>query len=304
MASAVKLGGVIPAIVTPMDEKGNIDLALLKKQAEYLISCGVNGLFVCGGTGEGAYLTTDEKHDVMREIKRIPAVKNGSVFTCLAAINSNTRAAMAEIKALSSLKPDFFVATAPYYHAMTQKDLIAHYESIAQTASAPLIVYNIPSTTHNYIELDTVKTLSKLPNVAGVKDSSGNFINFSRGLFGERTQGFAWIQGEDYLCGPAMLCGGDGMVSGLSNARAEAYVALYRAALAGDTKTVMNCQAQINQLYGIIHAVGNGNAAIKAATEYYGRGARYMRTMSQTVTSEQYAAVSRVLAEYDKVYGA
>lgn len=304
MTTTAKLRGVIPAIITPMDENGNIDRSLLRKQADYLISCGVNGLFVCGGTGEGAYLTTDEKCEVMREIKQIPAVKNGSVFTCLAAINSNTRAALAEIRTFAPLKPDFFVATAPYYHAMTQKDLIAHYEAVAQAASAPIIVYNIPSTTHNYIELDTVQTLSKLPNVAGVKDSSGNFIHFSRGLFGERNHGFSWIQGEDYLCGPAMLCGGDGMVSGLSNARAEAYVALYRAAVEGDAESVMHCQAQINNLYGIIHAVGNGNAAIKAATEYYGRGARYMRTSSQTVTSEQYASVSSVLAAHDKTFGA
>lgn len=303
MSTKAKLCGVIPAIVTPMDKNGDMDTTLLKKQAEYLISCGVNGLFVCGGTGEGAYLTTEEKIEALRTIKQIKQVQDGSVFTCMAAINSNTRAALAEIEQFASLNPDFFVATAPFYHAMTQKDLYAHYKAIAAAASAPIIVYNIPSTTHNYIELDTVKALSELPNVAGTKDSSGNFVNFSRGLFGERKAGFSWIQGEDYLCAPALLCSGDGMVSGLSNARAEAYVEMYKASVAGDSKKVMACQAQVNDLYRIIHAVGNGNAAIKAATEYYKRGSRYMRTASQTVTDEQYAAVAKVLSEYDAKYG-
>ena len=248
-------------------------------------------------------MTTEEKVEILKTIKQIKQIQDGSVFTCVAAINSNTRATLAEIEMLAPLKPDFFVATAPFYHAMTQKDIYAHYKAIAAAASAPIIVYNIPMTTHVHIELDTVKALSDLSNVVGIKDSSGNFINFSQGLFGAHKVGFSWIQGEDYLCAPALLCGGDGMVSGLSNVRAEVYVKMYKASVAEEPKKVMECQAQVNDLYRIIHAVGNGIAAIKASTEYYKRGLRYMRTASQTVTDEQYAAVGKILTEYDAKYG-
>ena len=250
--SNCKLHGVIPAIVTPLRPNGDVDEALLRKQTEYLVSSGVNGLFVCGGTGEGAYLTTAEKKRVFEVIQETAA---GRVFLCLAVINSNTRATLAELEALSICKPDFFVSTPPYYHAMTQQDILSHYAAVTAASTAPVILYNIPSTTHNTIELDTVYALSKLPNVAGIKDSSGNFVPFSRGLFGPRSDQFAWIQGEDYLCGSALLCGGDGMVSGLSNARVEPYVEMYRAYEQGDTDKIIECQRRINFLYRVIHSL-------------------------------------------------
>ena len=96
--SNCKLHGVIPAIVTPLRPNGDVDEALLRKQTEYLVSSGVNGLFVCGGTGEGAYLTTAEKKRVFEVIQETAA---GRVFLCLAVINSNTRATLAELEALS-----------------------------------------------------------------------------------------------------------------------------------------------------------------------------------------------------------
>lgn len=173
--SNCKLHGVIPAIVTPLRPNGDVDEALLRKQTEYLVSSGVNGLFVCGGTGEGAYLTTAEKKRVFEVIQETAA---GRVFLCLAVINSNTRATLAELEALSICKPDFFVSTPPYYHAMTQQDILSHYAAVTAASTAPVILYNIPSTTHNTIELDTVYALSKLPNVAVSRTPPGILFRF------------------------------------------------------------------------------------------------------------------------------
>lgn len=295
--SNCKLHGIIPAIVTPLKPNGDVDEVLLRMQAEYLISGGVNGLFVCGGTGEGAYLSTAEKKRVFEVVKEVAA---GRVFLCLAVINSNTRATLTELEALAFCEPDYFVSTPPYYHAMTQQDIIAHYKAVTAAATAPLIIYNIPSTTYHMITLDTVYELEKLPNVAGIKDSSGNFIQFSRGLLGPRSDDFAWIQGEDYLCAPAMLCGGDGVVTGLSNARVEPFVEMYRAYEHGDFDKVKECQQHINVLYKIIHRFGNGIASIKAATELAGRGSRYMRQSSMNLSDEQVAVIADLLEEYKK----
>lgn len=295
--SSCKLHGVIPAIVTPMNEDGSVNYDLLEKQADYLMNAGVNGLFVCGGTGEGAYLTTEEKHQIYKTIRGTVGKR---LFLCLAAINSNTPATLREMKALEDCDADFWVATAPYYHGANQLDILEHYRQVAAQASAPVIVYNIPSATHNNIELETVLTLSQLDNVAGTKDSSGNFVAFSKGLFGPRKEGFAWIQGEDYLCAPALLCGGDGMVSGLSNARVEPYVAMYQAHLAGDAAEVARCQARINAMYRIIHSSGNGNAAIKAVTELSGRGSRWMRQRSFTLDDKQIACIRQIMAQYEE----
>lgn len=298
MKSQFKLQGVIPAIVTPMNQAGDVDYSILEQQAAYLVDAGVEGLFVCGGTGEGAYLTTQEKIDIFKTVKSVAA---GRVFLCAALINSNTRATLSELKLLEACEPDYFAATAPYYHAMKQQDLVAHYKEIAAQACAPVIMYNIPSATHNPIALETVQEMAGVENIAGIKDSSGDFISFSRGLFGARSEKFAWIQGEDYLCGPALLAGADGLVSGLSNAKAEPYVEMYRAYKAGDFEKIKKCQAKINALYKIIHSCGNGNAAIKAVTELCGRGTRWMRQRSQSLSDEQVKVIAGIMETYRQV---
>jgi len=297
MRTKYKLHGVIPAIVTPMNKAGDVDYKLLEKQAAYLVDAGVNGLFVCGGTGEGAYLTTREKIEIFETVKSVAA---GRVFLCAALINSNTRATLAELKLFESCEPDYFAATAPYYHAMNQKDLMAHYKAIAEQSYAPVIMYNIPSTTHNPIALETIQEMAGVDNIVGLKDSSGDFISFSRGLFGSGSEKFAWIQGEDYLCGPALLSGADGMVSGLSNAKVEPYVEMYKAYEAGDFEKIKKCQSRINELYKIIHSCGNGNAAIKTVTELYERGSRWMRQTSQTLSDEQVKVVAEIMGKYEQ----
>lgn len=297
MSEGKRLHGIIPAIVTPVDESGALDRELLKKQAEYLIRAGVNGLFLCGGTGEGAYLKTEEKLELCRVVR---SIAGDGLFLCMAMIHSNTRAVLEEMDAMRDCGADYIVATPPYYHAASQKDITEHYRKIAAQAFAPVIIYNIPSTTHNYIETDTIEYLSGMENIAGVKDSSGNFMNFTRGLFSGKKEGFAWIQGEDYLCGATLLADGDGIVSGLSNVRAEPYVEMYRAFLDGDREKIKACQVQINRLYRLIHLTGNGNAAIKAATEVYGRGSRRMQQDSMSVSDEQMAEIRKILEEYGR----
>lgn len=289
--------GVIPAIVTPMYENGSIDFKLLEKQASYLKEAGVQGIFACGGTGEGAYLTSEEKRDVFDCVR---SVLGKELFICLALINSNTTAVLRELEYLKDCDADFIVSTTPFYHGADQEVILDHYRQVAACAPAPVLVYNIPSATYNPIDLNTINTLSRLDNVAGVKDSSGDFCQFSRGLFAGKSPDFAWIQGEDYLCAPSFICGADGVVSGLSNARVEPYVEMYNAFLANDADKIKACQGKINVLYKIINGAGykNGNAAIKAATELEGRGSRRMRQKALTLSDEQLKHVARVMDEY------
>ncbi|MFV0353249.1 MAG: dihydrodipicolinate synthase family protein [Oscillospiraceae bacterium] len=293
-----KLHGIVPAIVTPMNENGDINFSLLEKQAQYLKDVGVHGIFACGGTGEGAYLSIEEKKDVYNCVR---SVVGKDLFICLAVINSNTRAVLKDMDYLSGCDADYIVSTTPYYHGADQSVIKDHYRQVAAHSSAPVIVYNIPSATSNPIDIDTVTELSQLDNIAGVKDSSGDFCQFSRGLFGQRSADFSWIQGEDYLCAPSFLCGANGAVSGLSNAKAEPYVEMYNAFLANDAQKIMACQAKINVLYKIIHGSGykNGNAAIKTVCELEGRGSHWMRQSSLSFGKEQIARVAKILEEYN-----
>jgi 4-hydroxy-tetrahydrodipicolinate synthase len=291
-----QLRGVIPAIITPMDEQGKIDFDLLEKHAAYLSEAGVHGFFIGGTTAEGAYLSTEEKGEIFKVVRR---VTEGRQFLCAAYIQPSTAAVLEQMRALEATEPDYIVAVTPYYLAMRQEDILQHFHRVAAAAPAPLILYNIPGNTHNPIALETVLQLAQEKNIVGIKDSTGNFVDFSRGVLGESPEGFLWIQGEDYLDGPSLMVGCHGIVTGLGNARIEPYVRIYQAARKGDWQTVRECQALINVLYGIIRMCGNSIAAAKAAAELAGRGSRWMRQRSQSLSDGQIKEVAGILHEFD-----
>jgi 4-hydroxy-tetrahydrodipicolinate synthase len=294
-----QLQGVIPAIITPMNERGEIDYGLLERQAAYLSEGGVHGFFIGGTTAEGAYLSTEEKAEVFKVVRSITA---GRQFLCAAYIQPFTVAVLEQMRALEATEPDYVVAVTPYYLAMRQEDILEHYRTIAAAAPSPLIVYNIPGNTHNLIDLETVRELAEEKNVVGIKDSTGDFIGFSRGVLGKNPDGFVWIQGEDYLDGPSLMIGCHGIVTGLGNARIEPYVQIYRAAREGDWQTVKKLQARINELYAIIRLCGNSIAAAKAAAELAGRGSRWMRQKTQSLSDEQMREAARILEEFDRAW--
>lgn len=96
------------------------------------------------------------------------------------------------------------------------------------------------------------------------------------------------------------LAGADGVVSGLSNVRIEPYVEMYEAFLNNDARKIKECQVKINKLYKLIHLYGNGNASIKAATELYGRGSRWMQQSSMSLDDTQMAEIKKILDEYER----
>ena len=288
-----KLEGVIPALILPVNEKGKTNFKLLEKQTTYLISAGVNGLFINGTTGEGAWLTTDEKVEAFKVAKEM---SEGKVFLCAACIQPSTEIVINEIKAFEKLEPDYIVAVTPYYYSVSQNVIIEHFKKIAQYTSIPLIIYNIPQCTHNKIELSTVLKLSQEENIAGVKDSSGDFISFTRGIYSPVPETFAWIQGEDYLDGPAFNCGANGIVTGLGNVWIEPYIKMFQAAKARNNSRVNEIQKEINNLYELIQVTGGKVIpAIKAAVTLLGRSTKWMKMLSLTLGDEDIEKVKRVI---------
>jgi 4-hydroxy-tetrahydrodipicolinate synthase len=293
MIDKKKLEGVIPALILPVNDKGKINFKLLEKQTTYLISAGVNGFFINGTTGEGAWLTTDEKVEVFKVVKEI---SEGKVFLCAACIQPSTEIVINEIKAFKKLEPDYIVAVTPYYCSTSQDIIIEHFKKIAHYSPVPLILYNIPQCTHNKIELNTVLELTKEKNIAGIKDSSGDFISFARGVHTSVPEYFSWIQGEDYLDGPAFNCGANGIVTGLGNVWIEPYIKMFQAAKARNNSRVNEIQKEINNLYELIQVTGGKVIpAIKAAVTLLGRSTKWMKMFSLTLGDEDIEKVKRVI---------
>jgi 4-hydroxy-tetrahydrodipicolinate synthase len=206
--------------------------------------------------------------------------------------------AVQEMRQFETLEPDFMVTVAPYDFGVSQEAIYQHYVEFAAQSPVPVIVYDIPSRTHNRITLDTIMKLAQVDNIVGVKDSSGDFAVFSRGVYANTDPAFAWIQGEDYLDGPAFLVGANGIVTGLGNVWIDPYVALYKASRAHDSDGIHQAQKQINTLYEIIQRVG-GKAipAIKAGAMCFGRSSARMKIPALSLDDAEIMEIRDYLTE-------
>ena len=284
------LTGVIPAVISPLNEDRRLDTGLLEKQTTYLCEAGAAGFFVAGTTSEGAYLTTEEKREAFLTIRK---VSEGKQFLCLACIRPSTEQVIAEMKTLEDLAPDYVVAVTPFYGKADQTVIFNHYTAIADAAKVPLLLYNIPSCTHNVIELDTIERLSRHQNIAGIKDSTGDFVSVGRGLVARKAgtgtpPDFIWIMGEDYLDAASLSLGCDALVSGLGNIRIEPYVAMFRAAECGAWDEVAAEQARINLLYDLVRTFkADMLLTIKTGAAFYGRCRAVMKMEGIPLSKEE-----------------
>ena len=295
-AGKKKLEGIIPALILPLEENGKINFNFLEKQVNYLYSAGVDGVFINGTTGEGAWLTIEEKVQIFKLVKEI---NEGKIFLCAACLQPSTEMVINEIKIIEKYRPDYIVAVTPYYYSVSQDVIIEHFKKIAHYSSAPLIIYNIPQCTYNKIELSTVLKLAEEENIAGVKDSSGDFISFSRGVYTSMSESFSWIQGEDYLDGPAFNCGANGIVTGLGNVWIEPYVKMYQAAKVGNNLIVNKMQKEIDDLYELTQVTGGKVIpAIKTAVALLGRSTKWMKISSQTLSEQEVEEVKRIIKTF------
>ncbi len=292
-----ELEGFIPAVVTPLKENGRIDEKLFAKQIAYLADAGVDGFFINGTTGDGPLLSKDERLETLRIAGEIT---EGRQFLCAALIHPSTEQVLEEIEAFEQLEPDFLVAVTPFYYSVSQKVIVEHYRTIVRATSIPLIVYNIPQCTHNKISYETFLQLAKIEEIAGIKDSSGDFVTFSRWLYGAPAEETAVVQGEDYLAGPSLNAGAKGLVSGLSNVWVKPYVEIMKASKRGDWNEVNRKQREINKLYEIIEVTGGKVLpAIKAGTAIMGRSTRWLKMGGEELNKEEIRKIENILKQLD-----
>jgi 4-hydroxy-tetrahydrodipicolinate synthase len=293
----IKIKGVIPACITPMHESGDIDYGSLEKQIAYLSGQDIRGLFLNGTTGEGAYLAGSEKAQILRVAR---SVMRKDQFLYAACIKPSTAEVIKELRTLEKTRPDFLVSVAPYYLKASQDVVLQHFREIAGASPAPLIIYNIPQNTNNGMDFVSLLDLIETDNIAGIKDSSGDFCTFSRGVLSTAGKPFAWIQGEDFLDAASYMIGANAVVTGLGNVCLKPYIDMYSAADQGSGREVLEGQRKINALYKIIEcAPGNGIAAIKAACSLLTRSKPWTRVPALRVSNAELDEIKTALKGLD-----
>ncbi|WP_340644759.1 4-hydroxy-tetrahydrodipicolinate synthase [Phenylobacterium sp.] len=236
--------GVMPALVTPFRD-GAIDEQAFVALVERQIAGGVHGLVPVGTTGETATLSHDEHR---RVVELCVATAAGRVPIIAGAGSNSTAEAIELVRHAKTVGADAALVVTPYYNRPSQEGLYAHYAAINDAVQLPVLVYNVPSRTSIDIADATLGRLSKLPNIVGIKDATGDM---TRATMQRLLCGPDWVMlsGDDPTALGYMAHGGHGCISVSSNVAPDLCSAFYNAALGDDWKTALYWQDRLLLLH-------------------------------------------------------
>lgn len=241
--------GLVPPLVTPLLDRDTLDEPGLGRLLERVVAGGVSGVFILGTTGEAPSLSYRLRRQVIERVcetiaGRVPVFVGVTDTSFVESVNLARHAKDAGATAV--------VLAAPYYFPAGQTELISYVEHIVAELPLPLMLYNMPELTKVWLDIDTLQQLSKLENIVGVKDSSGDLKYFAQlvGLKALRPDWSILIGPERFLV-DAVRLGGDGGVCGGANIFPDLFVACYRAAVAGDETQVQQTLRTIEDLQRI-----------------------------------------------------
>jgi 4-hydroxy-tetrahydrodipicolinate synthase len=282
--------GIIPPAVTPMTASEDIDLPRLRFTLDRLLAAGVHGLFVLGTTGEFYALDPAEKQAIIAETvalaaKRVPVVAGTGAET--------TREAIRLTQLAEREGADAVAVITPYFLNPSQQELFDHFRRIAESTRLPVLVYVNPSMTGGVkLDVGTVARLSDVPNIVGMKDSTGDLamlIEYVR----TAKPGFVVFQGRDTLIEPALANGAAGAVPSMANITPELAVAIYEAHRRGDHAAAKAAQARFSPLKTAM--VGTPPGAVKVAMNLAGVPVGPSRAPIGPFTAEQKKLIHSVL---------
>lgn len=220
------------AIVTPMDEKGNIDFRSLGKLLEFQLNCCADAIIVSGTTGESATL---EDWEILALAEYVIRYVDHRVPVIVGTGSNNTAHSVFLSKEAEALGADGLLQVTPYYNKTSQKGLIEHFTAIGDSVDIPMIIYNIPGRTGMNIKPETYLELSAHPNICGIKEASGNFSQTAETmrLCEDRLDLYS---GNDDQTLPILSLGGVGVISVLGNLMPKEMHDLCSSYLEGETE--------------------------------------------------------------------
>ena len=232
------------AIITPMQADGSVNFPVLKELLEFQLENGTDAIIICGTTGEASTMTDEEQIETVRfavetVAKRVPVIAGAG--------SNDTAHAIELAKGCENVGVDGVLLVTPYYNKTTQKGLIKHYTAIANSINIPVILYNVPGRTGLSISPQTCYELSKVKNIVGIKEASGNFSNIAQiaALCGPD---FDLYSGNDDQNVPILSLGGKGIISVLANVAPKDAHDMVAKFHAGDTKGASELQLKSIEL--------------------------------------------------------
>ena len=243
---SLTLTGVFAALATPIDDFGRPDVGAFDELLDFILDRGVDGVVIGGGTAEYPHLDVAERAALAdRAVRRVAG--RGRVITCVGTSSIHSTLRLTRLAADSG--SDALLLPMPYFFTYNQEDLVSYVEAVCASVSMPFLLYNLPSFTNNPIEVPTaLRLLSAIPNLIGMKDSSGDTSYLEPLGSARKSSGFSFFVGDDCLLLSALQAGWSGVVSGIGCFVPELIVAVYRSHQSGDAAQAAAYQAVLDVL--------------------------------------------------------
>lgn len=290
------LDGIMPAMITPFDELGEIDYEATERVVEHCIGAGVDGLSILGSTGEFPHLSAEERRGFAERVIRLV---EGRVKVVVGVGSTSTREAADLAQHAGDRGADATLCVPPYYFKVGEKALFRHFSAVARAADLPMLLYNFPLMTGLDLSPKLVSRLaSELPNVSGLKDAVKEHSH-TLDVLGEvkpENPEFSVLVGFEDQILPNLLAGGDGAISGLANVAPELLVGLVRAFREGNLAEAADRHRRVLALLGLGGLSDPVVGAIKAAMQRLGVGiAPEVRGPALPLPSDTYDELDSIL---------
>ena len=299
-----RLRGTFTALITPMNQDGSVDFEGFRKNVKFQLEGGVTGLVPLGTTAETP--TLDERpgqeEDKLIEIlmEEVRAFRNSTgkdIPVILGAGSNNTKDAVAYTERAKRVGADYALVVAPYYNKPSKEGIFRHFEAVSKVG-IPVIVYNIKGRTGVNIPTDVLVRIAQLPNIAGVKEASGDIVQMMEVIAQVKNKkpDFAVLSGDDMLTLPLMSAGGDGIISVVSNLCPRRIVDLVDAGLSGDFSKARELHYGLLPMFKAAFVDGNPTS-IKYAMNIKGLPAGTVRLPLVEVTDSAKKTIESAISE-------
>jgi len=286
------LKGIIPPVVTPFTAGHELDLPRLKTHIDFMLSHGVHGIFVLGTTGEFYSLDEREKQSVIATAVahvngRLPVYAGTGAETTREVIRLTNMAEREGVRGVSVITP--------YFIKPTQAELHDHFLRVAESTRLSVVLYNNPATCGGLsIEPETVARLAEVPNIIGIKDSSGDLQNTIEIIRQTPRNKFSVLNGRDTLILAALNAGAQGAIPASCNIAPVLCVGIYNSFVTGDSVAANEFQSRLHPLR-MAMSLGTGNGAIKEVLTLLGQSCGPNRSPISALSTEKKAKLRAIL---------
>ena len=289
-----EIGRLITAMVTPFDEKGDVDYEQAKRLANALLDSGSDGLVITGTTGEGPTLSGEEKIRLYAEVKE--AI--GSRGAVIAGTTDNDTAKSIELSAeAESVGADALLLTVPAYNKPPQEGLYQHFKAIAESTSLPCVLYNVTSRTSLNMTDETTLRLSQIDNIIGIKEAGSDLNQITRIIDGAGDDFRVW-SGNDDETFSIMATGGYGVVSVLAHLVGNQIKQMMGYLLEGDVEKAAAEHRRLLPLFKVMFIVSNP-IPMKYSLNHVGFNVGPMRLPLVPPDDKSAEKILEVLSGYD-----